>query len=525
MDSLEVNKTIAAVLVAGIAFMVTGFIGEILVHPRELEHPAIKIAGAPAEATAAAQQGPPRAPPIVPLLAAADPAEGQKLVETNCAICHTFNQGGGPKIGPNLYGIVGAPRAHASGFDYTAGVKKLGGTWTYENLNEWLWDPRAVVPDTRMAFAGLKNNKQRADVIAYLRSLSASPQPLPSPEEVKAAEAAAQASAAPAAGEKPTAPAAAPQANFPELLAAADPEKGKKVAQTQCAICHSFGKGEKPKIGPNLYGIIGAARAHEAGFDYSAGLKKLGGRWTYDELDQWLSDPKAVVPDTRMIFPGIKSEKERADVVAYLRSLADQPEPLPKPAVAPAAATPPAAPPTQAAEQPAAPTPVPQPAAPQPAAPQPAAFTALVAAADPAEGKKIAETQCAICHSFGKGEKPKIGPNLYGIIGAARAHEAGFDYSAGLKKLGGSWTYDELNQWLSDPKAVVPDTRMIFPGIKSEKERAAVAAYLRTLADQPEPLAKPATGSEQAPPAAPPPAASEAGGPAAPASPPAPQKP
>ncbi|MBV9758731.1 MAG: cytochrome c family protein [Alphaproteobacteria bacterium] len=331
MDSLEVNKWIAAILVAGIAFMVTGFIGEILVHPRELAKPAIEIAGVPSEAGKAASAQAPKAPPILALLASADPGKGQQIAEQNCAICHSFNQGGQPKIGPNLYGVVGGPRAHEQGFDYTEGLKKLGGTWTYENLDQWLWDPHSVVPGTRMAFAGLKNNKERADVIAWLRSLSPNPQPLPTADQIKAEAEAEKPAAAPAAaaGEKPAQPAAPSGPSFDALLAKADPAKGKADAETNCTICHTFGKGEPAKIGPNLYGIVGAPRAHMAGFDYTAGLKKLGGTWTYDELNHWLTDPAAMVPGTRMIFPGIKSEKERADVVAYLRTLSDHPEPLP----------------------------------------------------------------------------------------------------------------------------------------------------------------------------------------------------
>ena len=549
MDSLEVNKAIAAILVAGIAFMVSGFIGEIIVHRGELKKPAIEIAGVPAEGGAAAQAQAPKAPPILPLLASADTAKGQQVANTDCSICHTFNQGGGPKVGPNLYGIVGAKRAHERGFSYSEGVQKLGGTWTYENLNQWLFDPHTVVPDTRMAFAGIKNNKDRADVIAWLRTLSPNPEPLPSAEDIKAAEAEAQkAAASPPAAETKAVPVGPAQPGFDAVLAKADPAKGKADADTVCGICHSFEKGQPPKIGPNLYGIVGAKRAHEAGFDYSAGLKKLDGTWTYDELNKWLANPMGVVPDTRMVFPGVKSEKERADIVAYLRSLSDHPEPLPtaaapaaQPAPAATAATPaeqPAAPTAQApaAEQPAAPAagqptaptaqapaseqpaapaaqapaaeqPAPaaqapaaeQPAAPaaqapvaeqqagQPAAPRPG-FDALLAKADPEKGKTDAETVCGICHSFGKGEPAKIGPNLYGVVGAPRAHVPGFDYSAGLKKLGGDWTYDELNQWLANPMGMVPDTKMMFPGVKSEKERADIVAWLRTLSDHAEPL-------------------------------------
>jgi len=330
MDSLEVNKTIAAVLVAGIAFMVSGFVGEILVHPRELKKPAIQIAGAPAE-TAAGQPAPAKAPPIVPLLASADVATGQHTVEQDCTICHTFGKGEPAKIGPNLYGIVGDPRAHMAGFEYTEGLKKLGGTWTYANLDQWLFDPHTVVPDTRMAFPGIKNTKIRADVIAYLRTLSPNPRPLPSPAEVKAAEAAGQkAPPAPGAAAPKAAQAASQQPNFTTLVAAADPAKGHAIVEQDCTICHTFGKGEAAKIGPNLYGIVGAPRAHMAGFDYTAGLKKLGGTWTYDDLNPWLTDPMKMVPGTRMMFPGIKSEKQRAEVVAYLRTLSDHPAPLPQ---------------------------------------------------------------------------------------------------------------------------------------------------------------------------------------------------
>ena len=107
MDSLEVNKVIAAILVAGIAFMVSGFIGEILVRRHELTKPAIEIAGVPSETAPIAEAQAPKAPPILPLLASADTAKGQQLATTQCSICHSFDPGGGPKIGPNLYGIVG----------------------------------------------------------------------------------------------------------------------------------------------------------------------------------------------------------------------------------------------------------------------------------------------------------------------------------------------------------------------------------------------------------------------------------
>jgi cytochrome c len=180
MDSMELNKGVAAILVAGIVFFLTGWLGMNLVSEHRLEKPAIAIQGAPAEATTAAAK-PAELPPIAPLLAKADVATGESTVKKLCTSCHTFNEGGKAGVGPNLYGVVGGPHAHMEGFNYTAGMKAKTGPWTFDELNEWLHQPSAYVPGTRMAFAGIKNDQQRADVIDYLRSLSANPVPLPAP--------------------------------------------------------------------------------------------------------------------------------------------------------------------------------------------------------------------------------------------------------------------------------------------------------------------------------------------------------
>jgi cytochrome c len=105
--------------------------------------------------------------------------------------------------------------------------------------------------------------------------------------------------------------------------------KGSDYANKVCAVCHSLGKGQPAKIGPNLYGIVGDPHAHMAGFDYSDGLKAIKGPWTYAELNQWLDNPRSVVPGTRMSFAGIDSNQTRADVIDYLHTLSDNPEPLP----------------------------------------------------------------------------------------------------------------------------------------------------------------------------------------------------
>ncbi len=178
MDSMEVNKVFAAVLVSGIAFMLSTVISDALVHPVELAKSAIHIEGAEAAAPAAAPAPEPSAP-IGPFLAAADPAAGEALTKKLCVACHTFAEGGKAGVGPNLYGVVGGPHAHMVGFSYSDALKAKTGPWTYDELNEWLTKPAAYAPGTKMGFAGLGSEKQRADIIDYLHTLSHTPEPLP----------------------------------------------------------------------------------------------------------------------------------------------------------------------------------------------------------------------------------------------------------------------------------------------------------------------------------------------------------
>ena len=112
------------------------------------------------------------------LLASASSERGAQVAK-QCGVCHNFEEGQGPKVGPDLYGVVDRPVASVNGFSYTPALKAKGGKWTFAALNKWLTSPRADVPGTAMTFAGLSNEKQRADVIAYLDTLSKNPVPLP----------------------------------------------------------------------------------------------------------------------------------------------------------------------------------------------------------------------------------------------------------------------------------------------------------------------------------------------------------
>ena len=191
-DIMEVNKVAAGILVAGLVAKLGGWFADELIEPEAPEPPAYRVAvasEAPAKAEKAAVA---KGPTLAELLAQASAEKGRKIFG-KCAACHTIAEGAGNRIGPNLHGIVGAPIAHRSDFAYSDALKNHGGTWTYEMLDHWIRNPREAIPGNKMAFAGLKRAKDRADLIAFLRANTPNPPPLPAAEgEEDAAAPAAQ---------------------------------------------------------------------------------------------------------------------------------------------------------------------------------------------------------------------------------------------------------------------------------------------------------------------------------------------
>ena len=112
------------------------------------------------------------------------------------------------------------------------------------------------------------------------------------------------------------------------LLASANLDKGKKVAK-KCVACHSFNSGGKNKVGPNLYDIMGKNRAGVSGFNYSSAIKAMGGKWGYEDMNEFLRKPKKFMPGTKMSFSGLKKAGDRAAIILYLRSFSDSPVALP----------------------------------------------------------------------------------------------------------------------------------------------------------------------------------------------------
>ncbi|HEV2546665.1 MAG TPA: cytochrome c family protein [Stellaceae bacterium] len=178
MSSFEWNKIAGAILATMILAMVSGIVASILVRPRPLEHPAYMVAGAEATQPKAGATGEaPKVEPIGPLLAKAD-ANAGKDVAKKCVQCHTFDKGGPNRIGPNLYGTVGEPIAQGKGYQFSSSLAEHKGNWTPEELNQWLANPKVFAKGTKMTFVGLPKPEDRANVIAYLNSLSDSPKPL-----------------------------------------------------------------------------------------------------------------------------------------------------------------------------------------------------------------------------------------------------------------------------------------------------------------------------------------------------------
>ena len=188
MDNLKTNKILAGFLLAGLLAMGGGKISEILVPHQELDENAypieIKQVAVSGEATTPVDEGP---EPILALLASADIEAGIKVAK-KCTACHEFNADGKNKTGPMLWNIVNASKGMKDGFSYSDALVGMGGAWDYDALNAFLYKPKAYIKGTKMNFVGLKKPSDRANMIAYLRSLADTPVALPSQTQIDAEE-------------------------------------------------------------------------------------------------------------------------------------------------------------------------------------------------------------------------------------------------------------------------------------------------------------------------------------------------
>lgn len=180
IDGFEFNKMAGAVL--GTALLVFGLneLRGAIYHGEAPEKPGMLIEVAETGETAGGGETA-TAVPLPELLAKADPVKGEAQQKA-CLACHSFTKGGPNKTGPELWDVVERPIASNPNFAYSDSLKEhANDKWTFENLNKFLLNPKGFAPKTKMTFAGIKRDQPRADLLAFLRTLSDAPKPLPAP--------------------------------------------------------------------------------------------------------------------------------------------------------------------------------------------------------------------------------------------------------------------------------------------------------------------------------------------------------
>jgi cytochrome c len=188
-NSFELNKIAAAIFLAGTVAVSIGLVTKAIYDPKTHGEEVkrgyeIEVADAPAEGGAATEE---QAVQIAAYFENADAAKGEALTKA-CLACHGFDSGGAHKVGPNLYNVVGSDIAHHTDYSYSSALSEFPGKWEYQALSEFLEKPKKYVKGTKMAYAGMKKPEDRANVLAYLRTLSATPVPFPAapaPEALK----------------------------------------------------------------------------------------------------------------------------------------------------------------------------------------------------------------------------------------------------------------------------------------------------------------------------------------------------
>jgi cytochrome c len=174
MFGLDLKKLAGAIIAAGLAVVVIGFIGDMLVQPKKQETATMRFA---AKAPAAPKQAE-KAVPLATLLASADATAGKK-VSKKCKSCHDLTARKKLGIGPPLWDVIQSGKGGNGKFKYSSAMSGMGGKWSYEDLDAFIASPKGFLKGTKMAFPGIKNAKDRANLIAFLRSLSGAPKALP----------------------------------------------------------------------------------------------------------------------------------------------------------------------------------------------------------------------------------------------------------------------------------------------------------------------------------------------------------
>ena len=461
-DTMVFTKALAAVCGALLIFLLGKWAADVIYQPgsRHLEQAYVIDVGEDAPDVEAEEEL-----SFEQALAVAD-ADAGAQGWGQCRACHQIEEERNG-VGPHLVEVMGREIASVEGFNYSGSLPE-GETWDAINMGEFLADPRGWAPGTSMAFAGIGDTQDRANMVAYLARYSPEfEMPEPPAEEAEApAEEAVE-------DEDVAVEAPADAAPIVAAFAEADVDNGAGVWR-QCQACH-VADSEDNRVGPHLYDILDREIGVVEDFRYSGNLPE--GAWTLEELDAFLEDPGEYAPGTTMAYGGLGELQDRADVIAYMVSVgpegAREEAPVEEAPVEEPAE--PEAPDEEAVEEEAVEED--EAALDEAPAEEESAIAAAYAEADAEAGSGVWR-QCQACH-VADSEQNRVGPHLVGMQGREIGSVEGFRYSGNLPE--GEWTLEELDAFLEDPREYAPGTTMAFGGVRDLQDRANLIAYIESV--------------------------------------------
>ncbi len=446
MDELEISKIFGAGCAALLAFVGFGQLGSAVVSVDQLKEAAYVVEVAEAETD---EDEVVERMPIGQLMAMADVADGPKVFK-KCSACHKVEEGSANGVGPMLYGVVGREIGGVDGYSYSSVLAGMDGVWDFAALDGFLEAPKTWAKGTKMGFAGLSKEADRASVIAWLNEQSASPLPMPAVEEDTETEAA---EVEEQDAEVEVAEVSAPE-NDTEVEPAAEDvkaaeveaEKTEEVAVSE-ETAESEQKEEVAASEPEKEAVAESATEEKATEEVAEAEKPKA-------AEAEVTEEKVAEAKTEEVDEAKTEEVEESKEVEVAAAKVEEEKKPAKAAASTAAAA--------------------------------AAGSGLMALADMDKGAKVFR-KCKACHKVEAG-KNGVGPNLYGVVGRDIGSVDGFKYSEALSGKGGKWDVEALDGFLLNPKKWAPGTKMAFRGLRKDVDRASVIAWLNEQSDNPLPL-------------------------------------
>jgi len=487
MDELEISKIVGAGCAALLAFVGFGQLGSALVGVDQLDEPAYVIEVAEADVGGEVEEE--EVMPIGQLMAMAVVDDGAKVFK-KCSACHKLDDGANG-VGPHLYNVVGRDIGGVDGYSYSSVLMEKDGPWDFAALDGFLEAPKKWAPGTKMGFNGLSKPADRASVIAWLNEQGSAPLPMPAVETAEVEAEPAEVTEAEVEQGATEAEMAAVDGPADEIEMANAPEGG--------AVTGAVDRLEvEPKAGEIDPGEVAVEQEVVGDDRQDDGSDVAGNDAAAEEVAETEEVVEAPADAEAPVDAEVVEAEPEVETVEVPVEVVEAPVDAEAPADAEVVAVeePEAEETVVAMAEPEAPA-ASAAAAPAAAAAAPAetveledavATAAFMIGADAAAGAKVFR-KCKACHRVEQDAGNGVGPNLYGVVGRVIASHDGFNYSDALKsKEDAAWDYENLAAFLTKPKDWAPGTKMAFPGLRKEADRANVIAYLNEQSDDPRPL-------------------------------------